>query len=442
LTRVLVVLCTLMLTPVVAFALWSRIEAARLDKALDAIEARGESLDLSSWDSEPRTAEQQQAARLYLDAAQALRGVVVAKFLPAAKIIDELGALPPGAPAADPRLERLKEIEAPYEQVLAMTERAAAMDARPPEGQAGFSSLLAIHPLGSIRVARCAFSGDGAGAMKALVALLRARRALPRAFRGYAPPTANSLGLILTFGTASPAALEDLQREYASIGSALDEQDQLRYDRAWFLQFALPSQFGGFDGSRRGPLERVLAAVQEPLRSGPVMEQLAYYEQALDVARQPWPAKLDLTDSIVKAAGGPWPPMDRPLSFMAMLRRPWGGNPALAQLSQIVTRSAEAATYARASTAANALARYRVAHGGVLPATLSDLVPAYIAAVPIDPYTGRDIYYRREGMSYRVYGAGMNRKDDGAVWDVQSDVRGNSRRGDPPDVGIAVGAWR
>src|SRR4051812_26035820 len=82
LSRVLAVLVAVMLAPVVAFAVWSRVEARRLDRALDAIEARGEALEVSAWDSEPATAEQQQAARLYLDAAEPLRGVALAKFLP------------------------------------------------------------------------------------------------------------------------------------------------------------------------------------------------------------------------------------------------------------------------------------------------------------------------------------------------------------------------
>jgi len=39
-----------------------------------------------------------------------------------------------------------------------------------------------------------------------------------------------------------------------------------------------------------------------------------------------------------------------------------------------------------------------------------------------------------------VYSVGFNRLDDGGLWDQQSDLQ-LSRRGNPPDIGIAVGAW-
>ncbi len=46
-----------------------------------------------------------------------------------------------------------------------------------------------------------------------------------------------------------------------------------------------------------------------------------------------------------------------------------------------------------AAKIAVALTRFRRAHGGAWPGTLDDLVPAYINAVPPDPWTGNPIHY-------------------------------------------------
>jgi hypothetical protein len=73
----------------------------------------------------------------------------------------------------------------------------------------------------------------------------------------------------------------------------------------------------------------------------------------------------------------------------------------------------------------------------LLPAALQDLQSDYLSRSPIDPYTGKPLIYRQDGKSFKVYSVGINRKDDGGVWDPPSDLQ-SSRRGNPLDVGIAV----
>ena len=41
------------------------------------------------------------------------------------------------------------------------------------------------------------------------------------------------------------------------------------------------------------------------------------------------------------------------------------------------------------------------------------LVPDYLAAVPIDPYSGRPLVYRRTGDGYLLYSVGLDGVDDG-----------------------------
>src|SRR3954463_13229318 len=54
--------------PVVIWMVWGWIEASRLDRALDALEARHEPLDIAEFTVKPTTAEQREASHLYAQA--------------------------------------------------------------------------------------------------------------------------------------------------------------------------------------------------------------------------------------------------------------------------------------------------------------------------------------------------------------------------------------
>ena len=56
--------------------------------------------------------------------------------------------------------------------------------------------------------------------------------------------------------------------------------------------------------------------------------------------------------------------------------------------------------------AAVALERWRLAHPGRLPDALAELVPAYLAAVPLDPFDGQPVRYRKLPAGYVVYSVG------------------------------------
>jgi hypothetical protein len=59
-----------------------------------------------------------------------------------------------------------------------------------------------------------------------------------------------------------------------------------------------------------------------------------------------------------------------------------------------------------------AIERWRNAHGGETPASLNDLAPRYLKAIPIDPADGRPLRYLRRDKGYVVYGLGENGVDD------------------------------
>ncbi|HUT07398.1 MAG TPA: hypothetical protein VMY15_01015 [Candidatus Latescibacteria bacterium] len=57
---------------------------------------------------------------------------------------------------------------------------------------------------------------------------------------------------------------------------------------------------------------------------------------------------------------------------------------------------------------------------GEYPENLEALVPGLLTEVPVDPFTGKPLVYRREGEGFIVYSLGSNLKDDGgrSTWEI------------------------
>ena len=63
--------------------------------------------------------------------------------------------------------------------------------------------------------------------------------------------------------------------------------------------------------------------------------------------------------------------------------------------------------------AAVAIERWRLAHPGRLPDALGELVPTYLTAMPLDPYDGQPIRYKKLPVGYVVYSVGTGWTDQG-----------------------------
>jgi hypothetical protein len=66
-----------------------------------------------------------------------------------------------------------------------------------------------------------------------------------------------------------------------------------------------------------------------------------------------------------------------------------------------------------------ALERYRAAKGE-FPATLAELTPEFLRELPVDPYTGKRLLYRREPGGAMIWSPGENLRDDGGDLDDQA----------------------
>jgi hypothetical protein len=75
-------------------------------------------------------------------------------------------------------------------------------------------------------------------------------------------------------------------------------------------------------------------------------------------------------------------------------------------------------TERRAAAVMLSVRLYRLDHDGHLPATLQELAPRYLPAVPIDPMAadGRQFAYRPERVPQIIYSVGDNGKDDGGAY--------------------------
>jgi hypothetical protein len=96
--------------------------------------------------------------------------------------------------------------------------------------------------------------------------------------------------------------------------------------------------------------------------------------------------------------------------------------------------AAEDCALVRDLLAAVAIERYRNANNGVLPQTLNELCPRFLAAVPEDPFDGYSLRYQRSEQTFSVYSIGRDIKDnDGKIW--QQGQKPNQ----PYDIVVRIG---
>lgn len=105
----------------------------------------------------------------------------------------------------------------------------------------------------------------------------------------------------------------------------------------------------------------------------------------------------------------------------------------LPALQKAFARDAFHSANTRNSLVALAVERFRVANNGKLPEDVLAIVPAYIQGVPLDPFDGKLVRYKRTEKGYVVYCIGPDEKDDGGTEKVP-----NAPKGAPEDVTFIV----
>jgi len=104
--------------------------------------------------------------------------------------------------------------------------------------------------------------------------------------------------------------------------------------------------------------------------------------------------------------------------------------PALSRTTIIDTRNTAQLLTTRIGLA---IERYRLA-AGKLPDELAELVPAYLDAVPMDPFDGNELRYKKLGVGFVVYSIGEDLIDDGG----KERPTGKKEKGESWDVTFIV----
>ena len=166
--------------------------------------------------------------------------------------------------------------------------------------------------------------------------------------------------------------------------------------------------------------------------------QLETFAAALTIAAQPWPAKLAAGRDIERRYAETFGSMNRHGFFARLVPAPGIGFAVLA-----LAPAGRDLAARRVSIATLAVERYRRAHHGAPPASLDALVPAFLPAVPIDPFSGELLAYRVTAAGYRLYSVDTDASDDGgALYGVGSKVQLMPQQRAPRDLGIEVAASR
>lgn len=88
--------------------------------------------------------------------------------------------------------------------------------------------------------------------------------------------------------------------------------------------------------------------------------------------------------------------------------------PGLCERSDITRVGATGIAHLHTARVGLAILRFRQSIGK-LPDTLTDLIPAYLDAVPKDPFDGNELRYKKRGDGFVIYSIGEDLSDDGGA---------------------------
>jgi hypothetical protein len=157
---------------------------------------------------------------------------------------------------------------------------------------------------------------------------------------------------------------------------------------------------------------------------------LEYDTEFVAIAKEPTERQIALVKALdEKYLSAEW--ARTPLA-MSVLLYPYnrGSQNVPSNSFQFVTAALRHQADLRSGVAALAVERYRLAHGA-WPRDLAGLVPTYLKEVPMDPFDGQPLRYRRTESGAALYCVGPDGKDDqGTV------LRGTLSEG--PDIGFEL----
>jgi hypothetical protein len=426
-----------LLLPVAVWSLWDYIEARRLSRAVKDIRGRGEPVTMGRAQTRAEDAPRN-AARFY-DAAGSLLDRAP---LYAGKDSITQG-LRYGREERSVVIAKIREWlaqNAEAERLLELGTDAEFMGFQPgTEYNYRTDRMWGLGTMAEMRRVERLADGDGDRAARAIVMQLRvARTGRSNLFGGDmvwwpVERALSELSAVLDVGPGDPAlmqlatALAEHDRDSAIEEAALRARAYL-IDSFW----SESSDWYGRPGIRfsGNPLEPAVYLLLRPWFAHKVNAELGLMTTAVEQARKPWPER---------ATFGADAPVESPARVLG-LRFDHPAQVMSAMHRRHVQWTARMLAMLRTGETSVAIERYRLAHAGAPPARLDELVPALLPNVPVDPFSGRPVQYKRLGDRYIVYSVGTNQKDDGGLQLKGPTPKTGTRDqlDTAPDIGVQV----
>jgi hypothetical protein len=127
------------------------------------------------------------------------------------------------------------------------------------------------------------------------------------------------------------------------------------------------------------------------------------FEQLLSARQEPFPDRLTAVADLIRQR-------EATAKGQGLLLNQWYWD----GFAGSASREARCLANLRLALTAVALEQFRAAHDQY-PASLSDLTPNYLNAIPTDPFDGQPLRYRQQGKGYVLYSIGPDLKDDGGT---------------------------
>jgi len=211
----------------------------------------------------------------------------------------------------------------------------------------------------------------------------------------------------LSAATFTDGQLTELDKALTATDGTVDLTQALITERCIMIETCRDPSLMASPG--QGPGLRMLPGM---MRMG-IADVLDYMEDCIEASKRPPTERLA---GFREAAG-----KVEDLSVLHVMIKMLA--PAMGRVAELSLRSQAGVDLARTALA---IERYRLATGKV-PERLEGLAPQYIKAVPIDPFDGQPIRYRRTEPGYRLYSILADGQDN------DGKDKAEVNRGDPYD---------
>jgi len=389
-------------------ALYIVIGRARLDRRLEALRAAGYPTtvaELAEYNKLP--AGTPNADRVYMAAFAAVApplDVANTPSLGTAKWPDR------GKPLPEPMVKAISQCLADNQQCLALLHEAAGIqDCRydwdwQKYATTGFSELVDVRHCAQLLALGTIYhshSGDPNMAVRCVEDGLRLADSLRRgpALINYLVRiacvglTLGSLERSLNAAAFTEGQLAELDKALTAAAGTLDLTQTLITERCITIETCRDPFL--LAGPGQDPAPRMLPGMTRTA----IADALNYMEDCIEASKLSPPERLTRFREATKKV--------EDLSFLHFMIKMLA--PGLGRAGEI-----DARVHANIDLARTALAieRYRLATGKV-PERLEELVPQYLKEVPIDPFDGQPIRYRRTNPGYCLYSIGEDGQDNG-----------------------------